>query len=158
MRLTTKLISTSLLLLLALYLIMVNGCGKAVTGRSSGGCPDSTAPEGSKIIAPTNLGSPFTQSSSCFPTLGFTVTDSSGNALSGICVEIYSDVNIALHSGAPDCSNVASNPQTAIVTRTDGSGNVMVELLSGPTPTGTTHFVSVSSGAIAAVATTGPAK
>lgn len=150
MRLTTKLILVFTLLLLASSLLFTHGC----SGKASGGCPDNTAPTGSKITGPSTLAAPFVDTSSCYPALGFTVTDDFGNPLSDICVEIYSDASIALHSGLPDCSNVAANPQSAIVTRTDSSGNVIVELLSGPTPTGLTHFVAVSSGAINFVATT----
>jgi hypothetical protein len=135
----------------------MNGCGKTLNGHSSGGCPDNVAPAGATIIAPTSLGAPFINSTSCYPTLGFTVKDSEGNPMNGICVEVFSDALIALHSGNPDCSNVTANPQAGLVARTDNSGNVMIELLTGPTPTGNTHFVSVSSGAIGAIATTAPA-
>ncbi|HEY6018878.1 MAG TPA: hypothetical protein VIY48_03015 [Candidatus Paceibacterota bacterium] len=78
--------------------------------------------------------------------------------MNNVCVEIFSDATIALHSGAPDCSNVAANPQSSIVARTDNSGNVIVELLTGPTPTGGTHFVQVTSGALTAIATTAAAQ
>jgi len=154
MRLTTKLIFSFIFLLLASSLLVTHGC----SGKGSGGCPDNTAPQGSKIIGPTSLAAPFINSNSCYPTVGFTVTDSAGNALSDICVEIYSDANIALHSGAPDCHNVAASPQSGIVTRTDSAGNVIVELLTGPTPTGGTHFVNVSSGATSLSVVTAAAK
>jgi hypothetical protein len=154
MRLTTKLISVLILVLMVSYLSMVNGCGKAVSGRASGGCPDSTAPAGSSISAPTNLGTPHVAGGDCYPTLGFTVKDSTGAPMSGICVEIFTNGNIALHSGLPNCSTVAANPQTSVVTRTDYNGNVIVELLTSPTATGGTTFVEVASGALSAVATT----
>ncbi len=152
---TTKLISVMLFLLLASSLTLVKGCGKS---KSSGGCPDNVAPDGSTITAPSGLGSPSVTSSSCFPALSFIVKDKDGNPLNGICVEIYSDANIALHSGLPNCSNASANPQTSIITRTDDYGVVSLELLSGPTPTGDTHFVEVASGAVNAVATTGAAQ
>jgi hypothetical protein len=154
MRLTTKLISVLLLVLIISYLSTLPGCGDSA---SSGGCPNSTAPSGSTITGPASLGAPFIYTSTCYPTVGFTVTDASGAPMNDICVEIYSDANIALHTGLPDCGNVAANPQNAMVTRTDSRGNVMIELLTGPTPTGKTHFVQVSSGAINATATTAPA-
>jgi len=155
MRLTTKLIFSFIFLLLASSLLVTHGC----SGKGSGGCPDSVAPQGSKIIASlASLDAPFVNSNSCYPTVGFTVTDDAGNALSGICVEIYSDASIALHSGPADCSDVVANPQSAIVARTDSYGNVIVALLTGPTPTGNTHFVSVSSGAINATVLTAGAK
>ena len=150
MRLTTKLIFSFIFLLLASSLLVTHGC----SGKGSGGCPDSVAPAGSTITVPTIVTAPSTTTSTCFPTLGFTVLGSDGSPLSDTCVEIYSDASIALHTGSSLCSNVAANPQSAIVTRTDSSGNVIVELLSGPTPTGLTHFVAVSSGAINFVATT----
>lgn len=161
MRITSKLFVVLIQLLLVSSLISVHGCGKELKGHTSGGCPDSTAPDGATIIAPSSLTSPFIDGSSCYPTVGFTVKDKDGNPMNNICVEIFSDANnsvIALHSGAPDCSNAASNPQTAIVARTDNSGNVIVELLTGPTPTGGTHFVQVTSGALTAIATTAAAK
>jgi len=152
---TTKLISLIMFLLLASSLILMTGCGKS---KSTGGCPDNAAPDGSTITAPTNLGSPYVTSSSCFPALNFIVKDKDGNPLNGICVEVFTDATIALHSGLTDCSNVIANPQTSIVTKTDDFGVVSLELLSGPTPTGDTHFVEVVSGSINAVATTAGAK
>jgi hypothetical protein len=90
--------------------------------------------------------------------LAFIVKDISGNPLNAICVEVFTDANIALHSGTADCSNVVANPQTSIITRTDAYGVVSVDLLSGPTPSGGTHFVEVVSGSKSFVATTGPAQ
>ncbi len=153
MRLTTKLIFSFIFLLLASSLLVTHGCGKR-----SGGCPDSVAPAGSTITAPTIVTVPSTTTSTCAPTLGFTVIGPDGSPSSDTCVEIYSDASIALHTGSSPCSNVAANPQSAIVTRTDGSGNVIVEMLMGPTPAGATHFVEVASGAIANTATTPGAK
>jgi hypothetical protein len=154
MRPTTKQISALLVLLLACYLITANGCGKAVSGHGSGGCPDSTAPDGSSITAPTNLGVPHMSGGDCYPALSFSVKDSTGAPMSGVCVEIFTNGDIALHSGLPNCSNVAANPQTSIITRTDSSGNAVVELITLPTATGGTTFVEVTSGAVSAVATT----
>ena len=150
MRLTTKLMLVFIFSLLASSLLFTHGC----TGKGSGGCPDNTAPSGSTIVVPSSLGAPYVDTTTCYPAVGFTVQDSSGHPLSGICVEIYSDASIALHSGTPNCSNAVANPQSAIVTRTDDYGNVIVELLTGPTPTGKTHFVTVSSGAIENTVTT----
>ena len=152
---TTKLISVMVFMLLAASLMLMKGCGK--TGNS-GGCPEDTAPAGSVITGPTALAAPNIYSSSCYPALGFTVTDKDGNPLNGICVEIFSDANIAIHSGLPDCSNVSANPQTRIITRTDDTGAVILELLTGPTASGGTHFVEVVSGSITAVATTAGAQ
>jgi hypothetical protein len=151
---TAKLISVIMFLLFASSLILMKGCGT----KSTGGCPDGAAPDGSTITAPSNLSSPFVNTGTCYPALNFIVKDKDGSPLNGICVEVFSDANIALHSGLPDCSNVIANPQTSIITRTDDHGVVSLELLSGPTPSGGTHFVEVVSGAITAIATTGAAK
>jgi hypothetical protein len=151
---TTKLISVVVFLLLATSLMLVKGCGKGATG----GCPEDAAPAGAKITGPTSLDAPFINSNTCYPAVGFTVTDKDGNPLNAICVEIFSDANIAIHSGLPDCSNVAANPQSSIVTKTDDHGVISLELLTGPTPTGGTHFVEVVSGALTAIVTTAAAK
>lgn len=149
-----KLITVILFLFAASSLIYLQSCGK--TGRS-GGCTSGTAPDGAGIVAPLTLGAPYVFRNSCYPALGFTVKDSTGIPLNNICVEIYSDASIALHSDVPDCGNVAANPQSSIITRTDDHGVVSVELLTGPTPTGTTHFVEVVSGGISAIAVTAAA-
>ncbi len=148
---TTKIISIIGFLLLATSLMLVKGCGK---DNATGGCPEDAAPAGSTITGPSGLSAPFINSSTCYPALGFTVTDKDGNPLNAICVEIFSDANIAIHTGLPNCSNVAANPQNSIITRTDDHGVVSIELLTAPTPSGGTHFVEVVSGAITAIATT----
>lgn len=158
MRITIKLIAVLTLLLLVSSLILVNGCGKTLKGNASGGCSDSVAPDGATIIAPSSLSAPFVNSTSCYPTVGFTVKDSNGNPMNNICVEIFSDEIIALHSGTPDCANALASPQSSIIASTDDSGNVIVELLTGPTPTGKTHFVQVTSGALSATAITAGAQ
>jgi hypothetical protein len=147
MRLTIKLIFILFLLLLASsLLLMMPGCGKALTGSGSGGCPDSTAPDGSTITGPTALGTPL-PGGTCYPTLTFNVKDPDGLPMNNICVEVYTNASVALHSGLPNCSNVTANPQSAIVTRTDHSGNVVIELATPVAATGDTFFVHVSSGA-----------
>jgi hypothetical protein len=90
--------------------------------------------------------------------VNFIVKDKDGSPLNGICVEVFSDANIALHSGDLFCSNVSANPQTSFITKTDDHGVVSLELLTGPTPTGGSYFVEVVSGAINAVAKTGTAQ
>jgi hypothetical protein len=142
MRMTIKPISILFLLLLASSLLLTPGC----TGKRSGGCPDSTAPDGSTITGPTTLGAPL-PGGTCYPNLTFTVRDASGLPMNNICVEVYTNASIALHSGLPDCSNVAASPQSSIITRTDDSGNVVIELGTPLALTGDTFFVHVSSGA-----------
>jgi hypothetical protein len=151
---TIKLIPVCLFLLFASSLLIMQGC----KASPSGGCAEDPAPAGSIITAPTELGAPSSTGSSCFPALGFLVTDANGEPLNDICVEIFSDASIALHSGLPNCSNVAANPQTSITTKTNDHGQVIVELLTGPTATGATHFVEVVSGSLSAVATTAAAQ
>ena len=154
MRLTIKLIFILFLLLLASSLLFTHGCGKALLGHGSGGCPDSTAPTGASIVAPTSLGAPSAANGGCYPALSFSVRDSEGNPMNGICVEIFTNASIALHTGLPNCSNVVANPQASIVTRTDNSGNVVVEMATPPTAAGNTFFVEVVSGALAVEAIT----
>ncbi len=153
MKLFARIAAVLILLILAFPVILLEGCG-----GSSGACPDSVAPAGSTIVAPTILNAPST-AGSCYSGLGFTVNDSLGNPMNGICVEITTDAAIALHTqGDFNCSNVTSSPKTAIVTRTDDYGNVSVDLLTSPTTSGTTFFVEVASGAISNIATTPAAK
>src|SRR5690349_14893019 len=97
MRIATKPNLLSSILLMVSSLLLLYGCGKTLNGNSSGGCPDNVAPAGSTITGPANLAAPFVQSTSCYPALGFTVKDSAGNPMNGVCVEIYSDAFVALH-------------------------------------------------------------
>lgn len=159
MRTRMKLAISTILLLSIFSLPLVSGCGKAVNGKASGGCPDNAAPYGSTISAPTELGAPSSTGYSCYPSLAFTVLGSDSKPMNGICVEIFSDGSgvIALHSGLPDCSVAAANPQTSIIARTDSNGNVLVEFITPPTTAGSTHFVEVTSGAASAIATTAAA-
>ena len=156
MRLTTKLIFSFIFLLLASSLLVTHGCGKR-----SGGCPDNVAPYGSTITLVTPLTLvPHNAGGDCYSPVKFVVADSSG-PLSDICVEVSTNGLIALQSGPPDCKNINfTKPQTAIVTTTDASGVVSLELLTLPTTTkGGTTIVQVSSGAVAMTppATTPPA-
>ncbi len=148
MRLTTKLMPVFIFLLLASSLLVTHGC----SGKGSGGCPDSAAPDGSTIVG--TLGGVISNASGdCYPTVSFVVRGGTNNEpLSDICVEVYaSNAAIALHSGTPNCSNVAANPQTAIVTRTDAYGVVTVELQTLPTTTAS-FSVTAQSGAISGTA------
>jgi len=155
MKPTKKNLYFALLLIMLSAFLCVLSCGKT---SSSGGCSDGTAPDGSSITGPSALGAPNIFGPSCYPAVGFILKDSGGNPLNGICVEVYSDASIALHSGLPNCSNVSANPNSSIITRTNDHGEVLVELLTGPTPTGGTHFVQVVSGSITAIASTAASK
>jgi hypothetical protein len=150
MKLTVKCASILALLLLASPLILLKGCGNAVNGGDSGACPDTVAPAGSKITAPSSLGPPFVTVSTCYAgKVAFTVTDAGGNPMNGICVVINTDAAIALTTpGDLDCANVIASPQRSIITRTDKYGVVSVDLVTAPTATGLAHFVDVTSGAL----------
>lgn len=142
MRLTTKLIFSFIFLLLASSLLVTHGC----SGKRSGGCPDSAAGDGA-VIAGTVNGPTQTHvaGGDCFLAI-FTVKDSAGVSLNDTCVEVLaSNAVFALHSGAPDCSNL-SNPLTAVVAKTDGSGVLSLELLTTPTTSGGVASVTVVSG------------
>ena len=52
MKLAVKILSVAVLIALASPLILLKGCGNILTGGACGGCPDSTAPFGSTIVAP----------------------------------------------------------------------------------------------------------
>ena len=158
MKLTAKLPIGLILALLIIPNVLIQGCGKALNGNATGGCPDSTAPAGFKISGPDSLGAPSASGGSCFPNLVFTVLDEKGAPANGICVELYSNGNIALHSGNPDCSDVSANPSTSIVTRSDSSGHIPIALMTLPTTAGETFFVEAQSGAATFIATTEAAK
>ena len=148
-----------ILLLLASPLILLKGCG--MNGGSSGLCPDSVAPSGAKIVVPTNLPAPPIGAISCYPGLPFQVVDANGAPMNGICVVVTSDANIALTTtnDIPLCNDVVVAPKTQIVTRTDKTGSVIVDMLtSAATVSGQTYFVEVSSGALSNVAITAVAK
>ncbi len=148
MKLTIKIVSILVLVVLAAPVIIMHGCG-AINGGTSGACPDSTAPGTATITALlSSLDAPSTSSSSCYPTVTFTVKDASG-AMNGICVELYTNGAIALHTPgeAFPCANAFNGPKTSIVTRTDLAGTVSVELLTPMATTGESFFVEAASGA-----------
>lgn len=152
MKLFARIAAVLILFILASPVILFEGCG-----GSSGACPDSVAPAGSTIVAPTISTAPSAATGTCYSGLGFTVEDSESKPMNGICIEITTNAAIALHTqGDFNCSNVtiSGGAKTAIVTRTDDYGNVSVDLLTAPTTSGTTFFVEVASGAISNIATT----
>jgi hypothetical protein len=154
MKLTLKIISIFVLLLIASPVLLLKGCGSALNGGASGACPDSVAPSGSKINAPTDLDVPNLATGTCYA-LPFTVTEADGvTPMNGICVEVTTNAVIALHTvNDPNCTNVVAGAKTTIVTRTDEHGIVFVDLVTLPTVTGT-FFVEVASGSASGVATT----
>lgn len=164
MKLRVKFVPILILLLLALPLMLLKGCGSsssALTGGASGLCPDSVAPTGSKILVP-DLAAPVIGAPTCYSAIGLQVIGPDGTTpMNGICVVITSDANIALttQNDAPVCNNAAIAPKTQIVTRTDDTGSVIVDMLtSAATVSGTTYFVELSSGALSKVAVTAKAQ
>jgi hypothetical protein len=158
MKLTVKLTSLLLLLLLASPVILLKGCGSKGGingGGSSGLCPNSVAPTGSKIDAPTLGGIPAIPGPSCYPNVGFTVVGPDGTTpMADICVVVTTNGAIGAPAVNP-CFNAAFSPSTQMVMRTDSYGNVVVDMLtSSATVSGDVFFVEVSSGALSAVANT----
>ena len=72
MKLTIKIIAVLILVALASPVFILNGCGKPINGGQCGSCPDSTAPFGSTIEAPT-LTAPNATLGSCYPAISFVV-------------------------------------------------------------------------------------
>ena len=153
MKLAVKILSVVVLIALASPLILLKGCGNILTGGACGGCPDSTAPYGSSIVAPTDLDPPST-SGSCYPALTFTVLDNKSLPMENICVEIFTSGAIALHSGLPNCASVLANPSSSIITRTNSAGAVVVEFLTPAALADETFFVEVVSCHVTGIATT----
>lgn len=162
MKLTVKIISVLILLSLASPVILLKGCGNSVNGGQCGGCPDSTAPFGSKINASTLSAAPSAATGSCYPTVSFQVLDSTGNPMNNICVELFTDgaSAIAKSTGLPgDCSaNVSANPKASMITRTNSSGVVLVDFLVPASTAGATFFVEAVSCSVSAIATTPASK
>ena len=150
MKLTIKLLSVVVLLALASPVILLKGCGKAVTGGQCGACPDSTAPQGATITPPTLGGVPSATNGACYPAVAFTVLDKDGAPMNNICVELYTDGASAIAKDTDGtCSSVIANPKTTLITRTNDLGSVVIDFLtpSGVTP-GTTFFVQAVSCAV----------
>ena len=133
--------------------------GGVTGGAASGACPDSVAPSGAKIVVPA-LSAPVVGGINCYSNLGFQVVGQDGIPMNGICVVVNTNANIALTTvGDSTCKAAIDTPSTQIVTRTDGNGNVIVDMInSSPTVSGETYWVGVSSGSLSNTATTPAAK
>ena len=109
---------------------------------ASGACPDSVAPSGAKIVVPA-LSAPVVGGINCYSNLGFQVVGQDGIPMNGICVVVNTNANIALTTvGDSTCKAAIDTPSTQIVTRTDGNGNVIVDMInSSPTVSGETYWV-----------------
>jgi hypothetical protein len=147
---------TALIVLAAIAspIFILNGCGEAVNGKQCGGCPDSTAPFGSTIVATDLSGAPSASFGGCYPAVTFQVLSPDGEPLNDICVELFTDGAIAKDTGQPDCSDVIASPKSSMITRTNSSGVVMVEFLVPPSTAGTTFFVEAVSCSVSAIAVT----
>jgi|GEM_PF-3653964 len=91
MKLTTKIIAVLIMILLATPAILFEGCG---TGDFCGGCPtDISAPAGSDINVIVGLADDdfLDNTFACINNVTFTLEDSGGASLNGLCIEIFSD-------------------------------------------------------------------
>ena len=161
MRTPAKLIIAMILLLSVFSLSLVNGCGKVINGKASGRCLDNAAPNGFVITAQqSSMAAPFTDKPSCYSSVGFSVKDADGKPANDICVEIFSDQFIAVHSAtSQNCNDASANGQSSLEVRTDSYGNVLLDFYTVATATGQTHFVQVTSGgATGATSVTDPAQ
>lgn len=158
MKLTTKWAPILILLLLASPVILLNGCGE--NHDSSGACSGLVAPSGAKITKSGDLDAPTIGVANCYTPVSFTITDSADNPMNGICAVIITNASIALTTAneQPPCNNVAISASTQIITTTDKTGSVILDLVTQPTTSGQTFFVEASSGALSAVVKTAGAK
>lgn len=131
MKLTTKLISVLVLVLLASPVVLLKGCGKTVNGGACGGCPDTTAPTGSTAKASAPAAATVSPNgSACWPSTVFTFTGPDGIPLNNICVELTTNGLIAVHNQGIDCyAHALTDWNTYVRTRTDTGGTVTVDLL-----------------------------
>jgi hypothetical protein len=152
---SAKIVAVLVLMLLASPAVLLKGCGSAINGGACGGCPDSTAPQGSTIEAPTLSSAPSATTGACYPALSFRVVGPDGLPLNNVCVELFTNGVIALDNGLPDCGDVVASPQSSIITRTNDSGVVMVEFVTpGGVAVGDTFFVEAVSCATTGISTT----
>lgn len=165
MKLTIRLLSVLILMLLASPIILLKGCGKAVNSGACGGCPDTTAPTGSKFNSPTLATYSLSPTGAvCYPIVNFQLVDEGGAPLNNICVEMYTNGAMALHSQFnTDCSSHAALDYFSYIrTRTDSNGVISVDLLVSSPCSGlglstgtasTSYFVRAVSCSVSASAT-----
>lgn len=152
MKLTAKVVSVFILLLLSVPIFLFSSCGSGsgsnfFTGGACGGCPNSTAPDGSTINSSTadinqtwTITSSSTSFAGCMNRITFTVKDKAGNPLDNICVELFTNGFFALPSpNAPGSCTNDLYTQTYLRQRTDTTGTVTVDFADIVTrPTSTT--------------------
>ncbi len=131
MKLTVKIISLFVLLSLASPVLFLKGCGETLNGGACGGCPDSSAPIGSIMIAPELASATInTDGAACSSAVSFQLTDADGAPLNNLCVEIFTNAFVALHNSGIECNaHPASDFYTYIRTRTNDQGVVSLDFL-----------------------------
>lgn len=148
MKLTKKNIPILLLVFFVASVFVLKGCGSELTGNGSGACPDSVAPSNATISAPTGLGVPSAATGTCY-FLAFTVKDSTGKPMNGICVQVFSSASIAVQPPKElTCATATASGSSSILTRSDDNGNVMIEMVTPVTAVGNTFFVEAVSGGV----------
>jgi len=151
MKMIAKIILVLIMLVLAAPIFLLNSCGNFGTTGQCGGCPDSAAPAGSSISAPTLVepGSVVSGTPICYPSVAFQVVDAKGNPLNDICVELSTNGQIALHT--PGSASCPASGIAYIRSKTDTGGMITVDFMIAPTATGT-YFVRAVSCATSAMA------
>ncbi len=159
MQLTAKFVSVIILLLLSAPILLFNSCGGGsgssfFTGGACGGCPNSTAPEGSSITASSSSISGKISANGVSPVEGcishitFVVKDTNG-PLPNICVELFTNGRIALTADPNDPGSCVTNKtyvRNYMRQRTDDKGAISLDfatdLITRATPTTLTTVVS----------------
>jgi len=148
MRTTTKLLSVIILILLASPVVFLKGCGKTLNGDACGGCPNTTAPNGSAVKAPLDSAESLpAPGAGCVNSLVFTFVGPDSLPLNGICVEVFTNSGVALSVKPGDCTNPALQYAQYLRTRTDKGGTVTVDFATPLLAAASTNnfFVQVSS-------------
>ena len=155
MKLTVKILSILILLILASPVLLFQGCGD--DNELCGGCPaNSSAPFGSTVTGPGDATYPVTvsggASSNCINSQSFVFKDAKGDPLNGICVEVFTNGFVA-PAGSPGACGANPDYTNYLRTRTDNSGTVTIDFYTGiitrptttTTPTTENRFVQVNS-------------
>ncbi len=166
MQLTAKLVSVFMLLLLSSPIFLFNSCGgngnTFFSGGACGGCPNSTAPDGSTIVSNvaslTTAWDSFTgdtQFAGCMDSISFTVRDAAGKPLDNICTEFFTNGYIALSdpNSAGSCVYAPTYAHNYMRQRTNKEGTITVSYANivskGTASTGTAttadQFIQVTS-------------
>lgn len=154
MKMAVRILSVLVLIALFSPVILLKGCGELLTGGQCGGCPDSVAPYGSSVAAPTisPVGSIPNGSSGCVDALTFTIIGPDNEPLNDVCVEIFTNGYIKESKTAGDCTISTGYVAGYLRTRTDAGGTATVDFSTGALSCGSatsnqslSFFVQVSS-------------